>query len=387
MKRNVAVIGTGQTVTKMRREDVDFPGLCFEAVSGALDDAGITLEDVDAVVFGSSPEYFEGVNAPEKWCLEASGGYMKPHFRVHTGGTVGASTGISGYYHVASGMYDTVLAITGDKLSEGEVQLCLSTVYDPIFGRDFACGAPSAVAMQARQYQSKYGITDEQVAKVAVYCRKNAQNNPYAQLQLDLTVEQVLSSPPISTPIKLLEACPASDGAAAMVFTSEDNVKKKYKDQPVAWVKGVSAMAEGTMYTYRSWAEPIALLTAAQRAYYQAGITNPRRQLDAVEMYNAFAVQDLIWAEGLGLCNRGDGGNLIDSGAMYMDGDIPCNPSGGVISGNTIGATAMVRQVEACLQVMGKADKRQVPGATTALAHGWGGAIQFQTVMIVSNKL
>lgn len=385
MKRNVGVIGTGQTVTKMRREDVDFPGLCYEAASRALDDAGITLEDVDAVVFGSSPEYFEGVNAPEKWCLEASGGYLKPHFRVHTGGTVGAATGISGYYHVASGLFDVVLAVTGDKLSEGEVQLCLSTVYDPIFGRDFACGAPSAVAMQARQYQTKYGITDEQVAKAAVYNRKNAQNNPYAQLQLDLTVEQVLASPPISTPIKLLEACPASDGAASMVFACEKRAKELC-DRP-AWIKGVSAMAEGTMYTYRSWAEPIALITAAQRAYFQAGITNPRKQLDVVEMYNAFAVQDLLWAEALSLCNRGDAGRLIDSGAMYMDGDIPCNPSGGVLSANTIGATAMVRQVEACLQVMGKAEKRQVPGASTALAHGWGGGIQFQTVMIVSDKL
>lgn len=385
MKRNVGVIGCGQTITKMRREDVDFPGLCYEAASRALEDAGITLEDVDAVVFGSSPEYFEGVNAPEKWCLEASGGYLKPHFRVHTGGTVGAATGIAGYYHVASGMYDTVLAVTGDKLSEGEVQLGLSTVYDPIFGRDFACGAPSAVAMQARQYQTKYGITDEQVAKSAVYNRKNAQNNPYAQLQLDLTVEQVLSSPPISTPIKLLEACPASDGAGAMVFACEEKAKKLC-DRP-AWVKAVSGMAEGTMYTYRSWAEPLALITAAQRAYYQAGITNPRKELDVVEMYNAFAVQDLIWAEALGLCNRGDGGRLIDSGAMYMDGDIPCNPSGGVLSANTIGATAMIRQVEASLQVMGRADKRQVPGAGTALAHGWGGAIQFQTVMIVSSKL
>ena len=134
MAHNVAVVGTGQTVCASRRLDVSFPEMVGEAVERALVDAGLTMEDVDAVVFGSSPEYFEGVNHPEKWCLEHSGGFLKPQIRIHTGGTVGASTGIAGYYHVACGLYDVVLAVTGDKLSEGPVQLALSTVYDRSWG-------------------------------------------------------------------------------------------------------------------------------------------------------------------------------------------------------------------------------------------------------------
>jgi len=384
MPRKVAVIGTGQTKTKMRRTDVDFPGLVREAVTAALEDAGITMKDVDAVVFGSSPEYFEGVNNPEKWCLDASGGFMKPQFRIHTGGTVGASTGIGGYYHVASGMYDVVLAITGDKLSEGEVQYNLSTVYDPIFGRDMAAGAPSAVAIQASRYMHKYGITEEQTAIVAVQDRKHAQNNPYAQLQLDITVEDVMKSPPLCTPIKLLDACPASDGAAAMVFASEERAQRLCP-RP-AWVRAVSAIAESANYTYRDWAENIALIKAAKKCYTECGISNPRKELDACEVYDAFSPQLLIWAECLGICERGEGGKLVESGATSMQGDIPFNPSGGVLSANTIGATAMVRQVEACLQVMNKADQRQVEGAKWALAHGWGGGIQFHTVMVVSSE-
>ena len=384
MPRKVAVIGTGQTKTVMRRTDVDFPGLVREAITAALEDAGITMKDVDAVVFGSSPEYFEGVNNPEKWCLDASGGFMKPQFRIHTGGTVGASTGIGGYYHVASGMYDVVLAVTGDKLSEGEVQYNLSTVYDPIFGRDMAAGAPSAVAIQASRYMYKYGVTEEQTAIVAVQDRKHAQNNPYAQLQLDITVEDVMKSPPLCKPIKLLDACPASDGAAAMVFASEEKAGKLCP-RP-AWVRAVSAIAESASYTYRDWAENIALIKAAKKCYAECGITNPRKELDAVEVYDAFSPQLLIWAECLSICERGEGGKLVESGATSMEGDIPFNPSGGVLSANTIGATAMVRQVEACLQVMNKADQRQVEGAEWALAHGWGGGIQFHTVMIVSSE-
>lgn len=384
MPRQVAVIGTGQTKGVARRTDADFPGMIYEAATLALQDAGLTIKDVDAIVFGSAPEYFEGVNLPEMWNADAAGAFMKPMFRIHTGGTVGASTGIAGYYFVASGMFDIVLAVTGNKLSEGEVQLGLSTVYDPIFGRQMACGAPSAVAIQASRYFHKYGVTEEQAAIVAVQNRKHAQNNPYAQLQMDLTVEDVMKSPYLATPIKLLDACPASDGSAAMVFASEEKAKKL--DPRPAWIRAVSAMPEGVNYTFRDWAEPIALIEAAKRCYSQCGISNPRKQLDVIELYEAFSPQELIWAEALGLCERGEGGKFIETGAASMEGDIPINPSGGVLSANTIGATAMVRQIEACLQVKGEADKRQVEGAKWALAHGWGGGIQFHTVMIVSSE-
>lgn len=385
--RDVAIIGVGQTVCVMRRSDVSFPEMIYEASKRALDDAGITIEDVDAVVFGSAPEYFEGVNHPEKWSLEASGGFLKPQIRIHTGGTVGASTGIAGYYHVASGLYDIVLATTGDKLSESPVQLGLSTVYDPIMGRQFACGAPSAAALQARWYFSKYGVTELQAAKVAVKNRKNALKNPYAQLKIPhISVEMVMNSPYISSPIKLLDSCPASDGACAIVFACKEKAKEISK-RP-AWVKAVSAIAEGVNYSYRDWADPIALKKAAQKSYEKAGIKNPREEIDLCEVYEAFSYQELLWAEGLLLCAPGEGGKMIDEGITEIDGKLPINPSGGVLSTNTIGATAMMRQAEAALQVMGKAGEHQIKkDVHYALAHGWGGAIQFHTVMILSSEL
>ena len=383
--RGVAIVGTGQTRCKERRDDVSFPGLIYEAASRALEDAGVTINEIDAVVFGSAPELFEGVNHPEQWCSDAAGSLLKPSMRIHTGGTVGASTGIGAFYYIASGMFDTVLAVTGDKLSESPVQLGLSTVYDPILGRQFACGAPSAVALQARQYMDKYGVTEEQAALVAVKNRKNALLNPYAQLRIpNISVEMVMSSMVLSSPIKLLDSCPASDGACAMVLASEERAGK-LNPRP-AWIRAVASFNEGVYYPGRNFADPLALMEAAKKVYNAAGITDPRRELDVAELYDAFSFQEMLWSEALFFCERGGGGKLVESNATQMTGDLPVNPSGGVLSTNTIGATAMMRQAEAAMQVMNRAGSHQIDGARTALAHGWGGGIQFHTLMIVSSE-
>jgi acetyl-CoA C-acetyltransferase len=380
--RRVAIVGTGQTKCKERRDDVSFPGLVYEAASRALEDAGVTIKEIDAVVFGSAPELFEGVSHPEHWCAEASGALLKPQMRIHTGGTVGASAGIAAFYHVASGLFDTVLAVTGDKLSESPVQLGLSTVYDPVLGRQFACGAPSAVALQARQYMHKYGVTEEQAALVAVKNRKNALLNPYAQLKIpNISVEMVMNSPVLSSPIKLLDSCPASDGACAMVLAGERRAEK-LTARP-AWIKAVASYNEGVYYAGRNFADPLALMEAAKKVYTVAGITDPRREIDVAELYEAFSFQEMLWTEAMFFCERGQGGRLVESGATEMTGDLPVNPSGGVLSTNTIGATAMMRQAEAAMQVMGRAGEHQIDGARTAIAHGWGGGIQFHTLMIV----
>jgi acetyl-CoA C-acetyltransferase len=384
MARKVAVISVGQTKAASKRTDVNFPGMIYEAVRAALDEIGLTPREIDAVIFGSAPEYFEGVNHPEKWVAGASGAFMKPQMRIHTGGTVGASTGIAAFYHVASGIFDVVLAVSGDKLSEGNVTAALTTCVEPIFSREFAAGAASVVGLQSVWYMDKYGYTEEQAAKVAVKNRKNALKNPYAQLRMEITVEDVLKSQPISWPLKLLDCCPASDGAAALIFASEDKAKKLCPKP--AWVRGVSAITEGPEYPDRDWANPLACRKAAQRAYQQAGIHDPSREIDLAEVYDAFSFSELMWYEGLLLCDEGQGGKMIDAGIPEMNGTLPVNPSGGVLSNNPIGAAAMLRQGEAALQVMGRAGEHQIDGVKTAVAHGLGGAMQFHTVMVLSSE-
>lgn len=384
MARKVGVVGIGMTENKSHW-DISLPALYRLAAKRALEDCGLKIKDIEAIVFGHSPAYFEGINHPEKWIGEACGAYNKPLFRIHTGGTVGGSTAIGGYYLVASGKFDVVMAISGNKLNEtASAQIGLGTVYDPIMGRQFNAGAPSAVAIQSLKYYTKYGYNEEYGLRVAVKNRLNALNNPYAQLKLPgYTLEMAKSTPVLCYPLRLADMCPTSDACCCMIF-AEESKAQKITEKP-AWVRGVSAVSEGVNYVDRDWTIPIALRKAAETAYSQAGITNPRKELDVVEVYDAFSVQELIWYEGLKLCDWGEGGKLVESGATEMSGDIPVNPSGGVLSANSIGAAAMFRKAEAALQVMGKADKRQVPGAKLSLGHGWGGAIQFHTIMIFSS--
>ncbi|MBE7437808.1 MAG: thiolase domain-containing protein [Spirochaetales bacterium] len=387
MGKKVAITGIGQTRTKLKRKDVNFPELMGEACRAALQDAGLSIDQIDCVVCSSSPEFFEGLSEPEMWATDFTFGVLKPHYRIQTGGTVGASTTIAGWYLATSGMYNNVLVVSGDKLTEGSVQKGLSMVYSPTMGRDFAAGAPSAVACQTRVYMNKYPqVSDEHFARIGTMMRRNALNNPHATLKLpQITEEMMLNMAWLSTPFRLLDSCPTSDAACAMILQSDENALAN--PRPRAWIQAVSTVADGVNYPDRDWSDPIALKKAARTCYEATGIKNPLEDLDVVEIYDAFTSQHLIWLEGLGLCEPGRAApDLIDSGAIAMDGKLPVNPSGGVLSNNSIGGSAMIRQAEVALQIMNRAGDRQVPGAEIGLAHGWGGAIQFHTVMILSGE-
>jgi len=386
MGKKVAITGIGQTKTKLKRRDVNFAELMGEACRLAIENAELTPDDIDCVVFGSGPEFFEGVGEPENWGTDFTFGVMKPHYRIQTGGTVGASTGIAGYYLAASGLFNTVLVVSGDKLGESSVQKGLSLVYSPTMGRDFAAGAPSAVANQTRIYMNKFPhVKEEHMAKAGVMMRKNALANPNAALKLpQISEEMMLNMNWLSTPFRLLDSCPTSDAACAMVLQNEtlaDSVER-----PKAWIQAVSTIADGVNYVDRDWSDPIALKKAAKTAYDLAGITDPLEQIDVMEIYDAFTSQHMLWYDGLLLCEQGRSSDLIDSGATSMKGKMPVNPSGGVLSNNSIGASAMIRQAEIAEQIMGLSGDRQVQGAEIGLAHGWGGAIQFHTVMIMSKE-
>lgn len=383
MRENVAVTGVGLTKGDDVRDDTDIPGLLREAAELALDHADLQPDDVDAVLVGNAGEFFAGTNMPDLWAVGDIHADGLPEMRIHTGGTAGASTGLAGFYHAASGLYDTVLAVTFEKLGDTDQQAGLSTVYHPIYEREYAAGAPSAAGAQARRYIHKYGDEEEtvlQAAKIAVKQRDNALKNPAAQLHTDITVENVLNSPPLSTPVKFLDTCPSTDGACGIVFQTEDAAKET-RDNP-AWVRGVGAITDGVNQPNRDWGDPEACVKAGRKCYEMAGIEDPYDEIDVVELYDAFSFQEILWHEALGFAERGEGGKLIDEGVTYMDGELPTCPSGGVLSNNPIGATAMIRQAEAALQVMGEAGDHQIPDVEVSLGHGWGGVIQFFTCML-----
>jgi acetyl-CoA C-acetyltransferase len=382
MGREVAIVGTGQTVHARRRLDVSQRGLVRESVDAALADAEMTMDDIDSVVVASGPALFGAVNQPEKWLVDAIGARYKPVVRVTSGGGTGLAGALAGYNQVASGFVDRVLVIAYDKLSEGALQYQISTLYDPFWGREFAVGIMGFAAAYWRARMELLGHSEEAAALVAVKNHRNAFRNPYAHVKKEISVEDVLNSRPLAWPIKLLDVPPISDGSCAVVLAGED-VATTHTDRP-AWIRGMAYYCEADNAADRAMIQSVPLQLAAQRVYKRAGITNPRRQFDVAELQEPYTCFELSYYEGLGLCRPGEAASLIESGATDMEGEIPVNPSGGCMGANPIGATALIRLAEAAVQVTGKGGERQVPDARTALVQAGGGWANLRGVAVVA---
>jgi acetyl-CoA C-acetyltransferase len=385
MPQKVAIVATGQTKHTSKRTDVNLRELVSEAIRPALEEAELKISDCDAVMIGNM-EPFEGFMFPELWGVEGWGGYLKPSVKFNTGGTVGTSTIAAAYYYVASGLYDVVLAIGFEKQSDGHTQTAITTVGDPVWERSIMAGALGNFAVMASTYIHESGVTRQQAAKIVVKARRNGANNPYAHLQMpNLTIEDVMKSDVISFPIRRLDMCPQSDGACAVVMVSEKKAKKLVAKP--AWIKAVATAHEQQYMgdSPKRLAVMRSQISATERLYKMAGITNPRKQLDVAEIYEVASWAELAMYENLGFCGRGEAGRMIDQGVTEMDGELPVNPSGGVLCTNCIGATAMIRVAEAAIQVMGKGGKRQVDNVKTALATGYGGNA-WCDALILSNQ-
>jgi acetyl-CoA C-acetyltransferase len=374
--RRVGIVGVGQTNHKSHRPDVNGQELINEAVQMALDDAGLTREEIDAVVIGNM-DHFEGINYVDTWSVDGSGAYMKPIFKMTTGGTTGSTVAIGGYYHVASGMFDRVLAIGWEKNSESDTTAAIATCANPIIERDFFSGAIGPLATAATGYMERYGATEEDAAIVSAREHNNALGNPHAHVRRKTTVEDVLNSPMLSYPIKLLDICPRSDGACAMIYAEEEKAKK-ITDTP-AWVKccvtshDYTHFGDLTLGAKDVLAMPT-LEAASKKAYEIYKITNPIKDFDLMELYTPSSFAGLMWPESLGICGPGESIKLNKEGIYNKDGELPINLSGGVICTNPIGATAMIRVAEAAVQIMGKAGKRQALGEVNrTLSTGFGG--------------
>ncbi len=381
MKR-VAIVGVGQTKFVSQRRDAIHPEVANEAARAALDDARLDIDQIGALTVGVM-DPFDGVDCCDRWFCGAAGGYNKPVVRINTAGATGMSTVIAAYEHVASGMFEIVMAVAEQRVGEcQDAQTLLNTCTCPYHERAMGVAAISLGSLPATRHMHRYGSTHEQRALAAVKAHRHAMNNPFAHLRFEVTVDDVLGSPIIEWPLHLLECCPRSDGAVALVLASED-VAKTITDRP-AWINGVVSIADGCFFGDRpDIAYRDALAIAAHRLYDRCGIKDPLREIDVAELYIPFTSLELTQTEAYGFCPEGRGGELLEEGVTWMGGELPINPSGGVLCTNPIGATAAVRAAEAAIQIMGKGGMRQVPNAETALASGLGGMLQFHTIMLL----
>jgi acetyl-CoA C-acetyltransferase len=385
----VGIIGIGQSEFKARREDANYPELVREAVVLALKDAGRGLDDMEAVVYSLAPDALLGIGNAERLGVDAVGARNKRFMRINTGGATGLSSVAVAHSHVASGACDIVLAAGGDKVGEsGDSQTILNKIWDPTYERQLPLGTITMLAMSAVRAMHKYGLTEEDMARVTVKNRANASLNPKAHLRKKVTIEDVIASRYIAWPIKLLDACPQSSGGCAMVLASERYIKDNKLE--AVWITGVAHCSESYFMGDRmgnnyvaDHADAHALGESFERTYRMAGIKDPAKEVHVAELYAPFSNTEFHSVEAAGLAPIGKSMAMLREGQFHIGSRTAVNPSGGTLCTNAIAVSAMVRVAEAALQVWGRAGGHQQPGAKIAAASGNGGDHQFFGTMVI----
>jgi acetyl-CoA C-acetyltransferase len=384
IKRRVAVIGAGMTLFRRRLLETGRE-LSFEASRMALDSAGMSIDDIESVVIGSAPDLFDGVHMKGEYLLQGAGGTNKPTSRPYVGGGTGVFAPISGWWHVASGLFDTCLVVAEEKMSplHPHPQSAFKSIFDHTTERPLGVTLLWIFALEMRRYMHAYNVKEEDIALVAVKNKANALDHPCAQLGARITVEDVMNSERIVWPVKRLDVSPPSDGAAAVILASEE-VARKFTDEPV-WIDGAGWNVDSQYWTNRDLYYPKYLEKAAKMAYKMAHIHDPRKEIDFAEVYDPFDYKELHHLEGLLLAKKGEAAKLTKSGVTQRDGDFPVCPSGGLLGvGNPIAAAGLMKVCELFWQLRGEAGKRQVKlRANRGISNGWGDLLQCGTVLIL----
>lgn len=360
---------SGVAMTRFGRHDNhSMQDLAQEAVLNALTDAELDCGVIEAfycsnvyggMVLGQVLLRDLGVTGPAIYNVEnaCASGATAVHLAAHA---------------LRSGQYETVLVFGVEKLTQiggGTIPLQRNDYMTELYAKQ-GMVLPGVYAMRATRYLHEYGHDPRVLAKVAVKNRFHGSRNPYAQSRKEITLEEVMSSRMIASPLTLYQCCPSSvDGAAAVVLTTKPPRRKPYVRilssviQSGRRENGLDNILEAEI-TARS----------ARLAYEEAGI-GPK-DLDVIELHDAFTIAELIYYEALGLCAHGEGPRLLDEGITALGGKVPVNPSGGLLAkGHPLGATGVAQMVELVWQLQGRANDRQVTGARVALAHCTGGGI------------
>ncbi len=381
MAGRVGIVAASMTRFEAAKPYDHLMDLVVEVTDKVVEAAGINLKDDVEAVISCSQDHWDGRTISSMPIPDATCSHLKDESKVAGDGAYAV---LYGAMHILSGDNKLVLVVSHceESITDGAMieNWSIDHIFHRMLGLDYTMGA----AMQARRYMDRYKLTPEQFAKVVVKNKGNARKNKYAQEAMDLTVEQVLNSKMLADPITELQRKPVSDGACAMILANEE-VAKKLTPNPV-WITGAGNYYEHHHPGDRDLAECDALIKAANKAYKMAGIGNAAKELDLVELSEYYAPQELLWTEGLGLCGRGEGGKLIDSGKTQLKGELPVNPSGGLLSGIPVTVAGMTRVAEAVWQLQGKAGEHQVQGAKRAVAHGCGGLCGQMHCVLVLEK-
>jgi len=374
--RRVAIIGVGDTEFG-ELWDYSFREIGIQAGLAAVADANITADKIDALYVGnmSAGRFIEQEHIGA--LIADYSGLARDHVAATRVEAAGASGGLAlrqGFLAVASGLHDIVVVGGAEKMtdvSDVESAMIQSSAADQEWETVLGATFPALHALIAHRHMHQHGTTREQLADVAVKNHKNGSLNPKAQFQREITRETVMSSPLVSSPLRMFDCAPSSDGAAAVVLCPLE-AARKYTEMPIEIIGTGHASDSLSLHDRKDICTMEATKVAARRAFEMANLT--QKDVDVAEVHDNFTISEILAIEDLGFFKKGEGGRATEAGLTSLTGDVAVNSSGGLKArGDPIGATGLAQAVEIVAQLRGKADKRQVKDATVGLTHNVGG--------------
>jgi len=372
--KNTNVVSAYQTKFG-RLEGVTLREIFAEAVDGVTDNAGIPKKDIQAVFVGTFiPEMLvhQGHTAP---LLVDYAGLRGVAATRHEAACASGATALrSAVMAIESGIYDTVLVASAEKMtsvSTNRATEALAAAADDEFESSMGLTFPGVFGIAAVAHMAKYGTTEEDMARAAVKAHKNASTNPLAQFQKEITLEKAMTPRYIAWPLKLFDCSPISDGGAALVLTSNEKAKQ-YTDLPVKIIGTGQASASMNLCDRNDLTAFESSIAASKEAYKMAKL-GPK-DMDVAVVHDCFTIAEIIASEDIGLFKPGEGAKALREGVTALDGDMPINPMGGLKAvGHPVGATGVKQAVVIYRELIGDAGANQVANHDTGIMHNFGG--------------
>jgi acetyl-CoA acetyltransferase len=351
--------------------------LAAQAALKALAQAHLKPQDVDGLFVCLPQDFLSGLSMSEYLGIQP-----KVTDNNRTGGSAFLTHVFWAALALASGQCNVALVTYGSNQRTASGKL-VSALRQPYFEAPYRANMPiAAYALAASRHMHQYGTTREQLAAVAVSARQWAQKNPEAFMRGDLSLDDVLSARMVADPLTVRDCCLVTDGAAAIVMTRADRAPDHHHN-PVYVLGAASSITHASISAMPDLTVTGAVDSGA-RAFAQAGY-GPR-DMDVVELYDAFTINTILFLEDLGFCPKGEGGRFVEGGRVAPGGELPVNTNGGGLSCAHPGMYGLFTVVEAAQQLMGLAGERQVTGAKLALAHGNGGVLSSQATAIFGTR-
>lgn len=379
---DVAIIGAGQSAF-VRRSGVSIRELCFDAFKEAMEGLDITKKDIDASITCSAPEY-DKQRTPSGLISEYLELTPKPAFYIESVCSSSTSGVRVAWSLIKSGLHKVVAVIGFQKMSElssRDAAERMGRGSDIMWEAPFGITMPSGYAMFAQAHMAQYGTTVEQLARVRVKNASYGAKNPKATYRKEVTLDEVLTSAMIATPLKMFDACANADGSSCIIVASADVAKRVCKI-PI-WIAGLGAATDTMTMSGRKSLTSLSCAKEAARQAYEMAKMKPE-DIDVAEVHDCFTISEILAYEDLGFAKPGEGPRLIDEKQTYVDGRIPVNVDGGLLSkGHPIGATGGSQIRTIVRQLRGEATEAQVKDPEVGLVHNIGGVGQYGNIIIL----